>query len=153
MTMAFGDLDRDGDLDAYLATTALPPPPDKKFGVVYEGSKPVIPRELQEYWGLLYPPGSRPVPTEAGQFDHLYRNDGGHFTEITTPAGIDGPFFTLSINPLIDSLERASTVNFNLGAILFIVSSSSVSIQILHWLIISPTEIRSAVAISGKSHA
>jgi hypothetical protein len=96
MTMAFGDFDRDGDLDAYLATTAIPPPAGVKFGVVYEGSKPVVPKQLQEYWGLLYPAGQRPVPTEAGQFDHFYRNDGGKFTEITSQAGIDGAFFTLS---------------------------------------------------------
>ncbi len=31
MTMAFGDFDRDGDLDAYLATTAIPPPRGRKF--------------------------------------------------------------------------------------------------------------------------
>ena len=96
MMMAFGDFDRDGDLDAYLATTAIPPPPNVKFGVVYEGTKPVVPKELQEYWTLLYRPGQQPLPTEAGQFDHFYRNDGGRFTEITSQAGIDGPFFTLS---------------------------------------------------------
>lgn len=96
MTMAFGDFDRDGDLDAYLATTAVPPPPGVEFRVTYEGTKPVIPKDLQEYWGMLYPPGQRPVPTEAGQLDHFYRNDGDHFTEITSPAGIDGAFFTLS---------------------------------------------------------
>jgi hypothetical protein len=96
MMMAFGDFDRDGDLDAYLATTAIPPPPGVKFGVAYEGTKPVVPKELQEYWTLLYRPGQQPVPTEAGQFDHFYRNDGGRFSEITSQAGIDGAFFTLS---------------------------------------------------------
>jgi hypothetical protein len=96
MNMAFGDFDRDGDLDAYLATTAIPPPSGVKFGVAYEGSKPVVPKQLEEYWALLYPPGQRPVPTEAGQFDHFYRNDGGRFTEITSQAGISGAFFTLS---------------------------------------------------------
>lgn len=96
MTMAFGDFDRDGDLDAYLATTAHPPPPGLEFHVVYEDGKPVLPKELQEYWALLHPPGRPAMPTEAGEFDHLYRNDGGHFTEITSQAGIDGAYFTLS---------------------------------------------------------
>lgn len=96
MTMAFADMDRDGDLDAYLATTAVPPPPELKFRVTYEGGRPVIPPELREYWAMVYVPGDRALRTEAGQFDHLYRNDGGRFTEITREAGIDGAYFTLA---------------------------------------------------------
>lgn len=96
MTMAFADIDRDGDLDAYLATTAVPPPPEVKFRVTYEGGRPVIPPELREYWAMVYLPGDRAMRTEAGQFDHLYRNDGGRFTEITRQAGIDGAYFTLA---------------------------------------------------------
>ena len=96
MTMAFADIDNDGDLDGYLATTAKAPPPHIKFGVRFEGDKPVIPEELREYWEMIYLPGERALPTEAGQFDHLYRNDGGRFNEITKEAGIDGPYFSLS---------------------------------------------------------
>jgi hypothetical protein len=96
MMMAFADMDNDGDLDGYLATTALPPPPGVRFRVTYEGDKPVIPKELREYWSMMYLPGGRASPMEAGQFDHLYRNDGGRFTEVTQAAGIDGPFFTLA---------------------------------------------------------
>jgi hypothetical protein len=95
MTMAFADMDNDGDLDGYLATTALPPPPGVRFRVVYEGNKPVIPKELQEYWAMIYLPGERVHPTEAGQFDRLYRNDGGRFTDVTKQAGVDGAYFTL----------------------------------------------------------
>jgi hypothetical protein len=95
MMMAFADLDLDGDLDAYLATTAIPPPPTEKFRVVYEGGKPVIPKELQEYWAMLYLPGGQVHRTEAGQFDRLYRNDGDRFTDITKQAGIDGAHMTL----------------------------------------------------------
>ena len=96
MTMAFADIDNDGDLDGYLATTAIAPPPGIKFGVRFEGNKPVIPEELREYWSLIYLPGERAHRTEAGQYDHLFRNDDGRFNEITEEAGIDGPYFTLS---------------------------------------------------------
>ena len=96
MTMAFADIDGDGDLDGYLATTGLAPPPDTKFQVRYEGGRPVVPLELREYWQIIYLPNNQLHRTEAGQFDHLYRNDGETFREITNAAGIDGAYFTLS---------------------------------------------------------
>jgi hypothetical protein len=96
MTMAFADIDNDGDLDGYLATTALAPPLGTKFHVRYLGTRPVVADEVQEYWQLIQLPGGQVKPTEAGQFDHLYRNDGGRFTEITKAAGINGPQITLS---------------------------------------------------------
>jgi hypothetical protein len=96
MTMAFADMDNDGDLDGYLATTAVPPPPELQFRVRFEGNRPVVLDSLKEYWSLTYLPGERVHRTEAGQFDHLYRNDGEFFTEVTKDAGIDGPYFTLS---------------------------------------------------------
>jgi hypothetical protein len=96
MTMAFADIDADGDLDGYLATTAQQPPPGTKFSVHYENNRPVVDKAVQEYWDIIYLPNNRVQRTEAGQFDHLYRNDGDHFTEITREAGVDGPYFTLS---------------------------------------------------------
>lgn len=96
MTMAFADIDNDGDLDGYLATTGLPPPPSTKFQVRFENGKPIVLDHLREYWELIYLPGDRAHRTEAGQFDHLYRNDGDRFTEITQEAGVDGAYFTLS---------------------------------------------------------
>jgi hypothetical protein len=96
MTMAFADIDNDGDLDGYLATTAKAPPPGTRFSVIYEGKVPKIPPHLAEYWQFIYRPGEQVSRTEAGQFDHLYRNDDGHFVDISREAGIDGPYFTLS---------------------------------------------------------
>jgi len=95
MQMFFADMDLDGDLDAYLATTAVPPPPGVKFQVRFEGNKPVVPDELKEYWSLIYLPGDKAHPSENGQYDHLFRNDGDKFTEVTKEAGIDGPYLTL----------------------------------------------------------
>ena len=96
MTMAFADMDNDGDLDGYLATTALSPPKGTRFRVIYEGEVPTIPPHLREYWQFIYLPGERVIRAEAGQFDHLYRNDNGRFVDVSTEAGIDGTFFTLA---------------------------------------------------------
>ncbi|MGK0185127.1 MAG: hypothetical protein ACI9R3_000902 [Verrucomicrobiales bacterium] len=96
MMMSFADIDLDGDLDGYLATTAKSPPPGTKFGVVFEGNKPVVPEALQEYWQLLYLPEEKAQQIEAGQFDRLFRNDGDTFQEIAKASGIDGPYFSLS---------------------------------------------------------
>ncbi len=101
MSMTFADIDDDGDLDGYLATTTQPPPPGTKFGVRMvrqaDGSqKPVVPDALAEYWELLYLPGKKVHRTEAGQADHLFRNDGGKFVDVSKSAGIDGNYFTLS---------------------------------------------------------
>ncbi|CAN5480325.1 VCBS repeat-containing protein [soil metagenome] len=101
MTMAFADIDNDGDLDGYLATTGIAPPPGTKFRVNFieqeDGVEaPVVADEVAEYWQILLLPGQQAKRVDAGQFDHLYRNDGGTFTEITRQAGIDGPYFSLS---------------------------------------------------------
>jgi hypothetical protein len=102
MMMSFADIDNDGDLDGYLATTGKRPPEGTEFKVRFEKRAgdgveiPVMPDHLQEFWELLYLPGDRVKRVEAAQFDRLFRNDSGNFTEVAAASGIVGPHFTLS---------------------------------------------------------
>ena len=93
--MAFADYDRDGDLDGYLITAGIPPGPNQKFRVRFEGNKPVVLDELREFWDLLYLPGDKAKQIETGQYDRLYRNDVApdgtpHFVDVSSTAGIAG---------------------------------------------------------------
>ncbi|MGC6566156.1 MAG: VCBS repeat-containing protein, partial [Akkermansiaceae bacterium] len=102
MMMSFADIDNDGDLDGYLATTAVAPPDGTKFKVNFvpresDGVEvPVVIPELREYWDILYLPGDKVRRVEAAQYDRLFRNDWGRFVEVSKSSGIDGPYFTLS---------------------------------------------------------
>lgn len=101
MNMNFADVDGDGDLDAYLATTTKLPTRDIKFGVNFvkqnDGSeKPIIPDALAEYWELIYLPGKKIHKTEAGQADRMFINENGKFVDRTKACGIKGNYFTLS---------------------------------------------------------
>ena len=102
MMMSFADIDNDGDLDGYLATTAVAPPAGTKFKVKFvpresDGVEvPVVLPELREYWEILYLPGDKVRRVEAAQYDHLFRNDDGKFVDVSKSAGIDGAYFTLS---------------------------------------------------------
>ncbi len=102
MMMSFADIDNDGDLDGYLATTAVAPPPGTKFQVDFvkrqsDGKEvPVVVPELREYWEILIKPGDKAQRVESGQYDHLFRNEGGKFVDVSRQAGIEGAYFTLS---------------------------------------------------------
>lgn len=102
MMMSFADIDNDGDLDGYLSTTAVAPPAGTKFQVKFTPREsdgvevPVVIPELREYWEILYLPNDKVRKVEAAQYDHLYRNDGGKFVDVSKEAGIDGAYFTLS---------------------------------------------------------
>jgi hypothetical protein len=74
--MAFGDYDRDGKLDGYLLTAGLIPNASQKFRVKFVNERPVVPEELQEFWQIMYLPQERAAAAEAGQFDHLYHQEG-----------------------------------------------------------------------------
>jgi hypothetical protein len=97
MTVAFADMDNDGDLDAYLATTGQAPEPGTDLTLPRDSEGyPVVPERLSEVWMVTRYGEGRYNVSEAGQRDHLFRNDGGRFTEVTKEAGLTGPYFTLS---------------------------------------------------------
>ena len=102
MMMSFADIDNDGDLDGYLATTAVAPSEGTKFRVKFVSREsdgvevPVVLPELREFWEILYLPGDKVRKVESAQFDHLFRNDGGKFVDVSKSAGIEGAYFSLS---------------------------------------------------------
>jgi len=92
MMMAFSDYDLDGDLDGYLLTNRIPPGEelkDVRFGLAKgpDGEPMIQPEFMQEYAGVIKSPeGYKKI--SSGQFDRLYRNDDGKFTEVGKEAGI-----------------------------------------------------------------
>jgi hypothetical protein len=97
VVMTFADYDRDGDLDAFLLTNRVPqerPPFRAKKSA---NGVPQIPPGLRENTYLMKHPNGKYIKLPAGQFDHLYRNDGSKFVEVSNVAGIgQQPYFGLS---------------------------------------------------------
>lgn len=95
--MAFADYDRDGDLDGYLVTNRLADKGPAKHTVVRRNGQWMVHESARESKDVLVRPGGGVVLVNAGQFDHLYRNDGdGTFTDVSQAAGIRGNYEGLS---------------------------------------------------------
>ena len=99
VVMSFADYDLDGDLDAYLLTNRVNSASD--IGDVKiirdKNNKLRVHKESKELAYFVQPPDRMQLLVPAGQFDYLYRNDNGKFTDVSKEAGIsDYPFYGLS---------------------------------------------------------
>jgi enediyne biosynthesis protein E4 len=98
---AFSDYDLDGDLDAYLVTNRIPPPPEMAndpFKLIPgpDGEPVIDPEKFQEYVGVIKRPDGKFEQIVAGQFDHLLMNHEGKFFDVSKHAGIKGGDYGLS---------------------------------------------------------
>ncbi len=105
--MAFADYDLDGDLDGYLLTNRILPGADSvslpgASTTQVPGFRVRVNEEFREYLDVVhFPDGSYKI-IHAGQYDHLYRNDGPgadgqfSFTDVSEKAGMKGTHYGLS---------------------------------------------------------
>ena len=99
VVMSFADYDLDGDLDGYLLTNRLHPSDAiNNIKILRQKGQPlrVHPDNREEAY-FIKPPNRMQLLVPAGQFDHLYRNDDGHFVDVSMESGIGkSPYYGLS---------------------------------------------------------
>ena len=99
VVMSFADYDLDGDLDGYLLTNRLHPSDAiKNIKIIRQKGQPLrVHPDNQEEAYFIKPPNRIQLLIPAGQFDHLYRNDNGHFVDVSIESGIGkSPYYGLS---------------------------------------------------------
>ena len=86
---SFFDYDMDGDLDCFMINNS-----------------PVSPTNLNYANQRDLPDAQWPVPAEMkGGGDHLFRNDNGHFTEVTQQAGIHGSLISFGLGVTVGDVN------------------------------------------------
>ena len=88
--MSFSDYDRDGDLDVYLLTYRTKVDMNSPLGQRALQGRVEVNEELANHFTKLVRPDGKIEVVYAGEPDRLLRNDGGHFTDVSSSAGIVG---------------------------------------------------------------
>ena len=92
--MAFADYDLDGDLDGYLLTNRMtsgsPPLVDVKVDAKVIDGELLIEEKYREKYDVVFHPTERMRVVQAGEYDHLFRNDGTKYVDVSDAVGLRG---------------------------------------------------------------